>query len=139
MTRRYNHARAACHSRSTVAREMLSASPISSSDRPPKKRSSATRLFRGSKDASSDSAASKSRRSTSCGVVGHHRFVERHPRPSPRPLRHLPPPGVINEDAAHHLRRHGEEVPAVVPLGVALVDQPKVGLMDKGGWLEDMS
>jgi hypothetical protein len=46
---------------------------------------------------------------------------------------------VIDEDAAHHFRRHGEEVPAVVPPGVALVDEPKVGLMNEGGWLENMS
>ena len=46
---------------------------------------------------------------------------------------------MIHEDAAHHLRRHGEEVPAVVPLGVALIDEPKVGLMNQGGWLENMS
>ena len=37
-----SHARATCHSRSTVATEMFSAWPVSSSDSPPKDRSFAT-------------------------------------------------------------------------------------------------
>jgi hypothetical protein len=36
---------------------------------------------------------------------------------------------VIDEDAAHHLRGHGEEVRAVVPRGAALVDEAEIELV----------
>jgi hypothetical protein len=43
---------------------------------------------------------------------------------------------VVNEDAAHQLRRNSEEVRAVVPAGMGLVDQLEVDLVDEGGGLE---
>jgi hypothetical protein len=47
----YNDARAACQSCIVVASEVSSTSPISSSDKPAKKRNSATRALRRSKAA----------------------------------------------------------------------------------------
>ena len=43
---------------------------------------------------------------------------------------------VVNEDAAHGLRRDPEEVRAVLPLDLALVDELEVRLVDEGRGLE---
>ena len=45
-------------------------------------------------------------------------------------------PRVIDEDAAHHLRGDGEEVAAILPVDVALIEQLQVGLVDDGGGLQ---
>ena len=38
---------------------------------------------------------------------------------------------VIDQDAAHHLRRHAEEVRAVLPDDALLADEPQVGLVNE--------
>jgi hypothetical protein len=43
---------------------------------------------------------------------------------------------VVDEDAAHGLGRDAEEVRAVLPLHLALVDELEVRLVDEGGGLE---
>jgi hypothetical protein len=43
---------------------------------------------------------------------------------------------VIDEDAAHDLRRDTKEVRAIPPIDLALVDEPDVRLMDQGCWLQ---
>ena len=46
---------------------------------------------------------------------------------------------VVDEDVAHHLRGHGEEVRAALPVHVLLPDQPQEGLVHQGGRLERMA
>ena len=58
------HKRAVAHSRLVVAGEMFSTSAVSSIERPPKKRSSTIRHWRGSSDASLFIALSRARMST---------------------------------------------------------------------------
>ena len=38
---------------------------------------------------------------------------------------------VVDEDAAHRLRRHGEEMGAVLPVHALVIDQPQVGFVDQ--------
>jgi hypothetical protein len=46
----------------------------------------------------------------------------------------------VDEDASHGLGGRGEEVAAIVPLpGRIGTDQPKVGFVDEGGWLESVA
>ena len=59
VNRVYSRTRTTCHPRSTVALEILGASAVSPTESPPDDRTSATRLFRESHDASSISASSR--------------------------------------------------------------------------------
>ena len=56
---------------------------------------------------------------------------------APAPFGHLAP-GVIDEDAAHRLRRGGEEVAAIIPLERLAVGSGEFdpGFMDQGGCLQ---
>jgi len=44
--------------------------------------------------------------------------------------------GVIDQDAAHDLRRDAEEVRSILPIGLALIDETDEHLMDKGRRLQ---
>jgi len=44
--------------------------------------------------------------------------------------------GVVHQEAAHELGGHAHELGVVLPVGVVLVHQPEVGLVDQGGGLE---
>jgi hypothetical protein len=104
------------HCRLTVGALTPRTSAVSSTERPPKKRSSTIFDFCGSIAASRLSASSKATR-----------FTSRSP-----PVRAR----VVNEDAAHHLRGDAEEVRAVLPLHLRLVYQTHVSLVDERGRLE---
>ena len=43
---------------------------------------------------------------------------------------------VVHEDPAHDLRRDTEEVRAILPIDLALVNEPHVRLMDQGRRLQ---
>jgi hypothetical protein len=43
---------------------------------------------------------------------------------------------VINQNPSHHLRRHPEEVCAVLPVDLILTGQSKEGLVNKRRWLQ---
>src|SRR5688572_15879589 len=43
---------------------------------------------------------------------------------------------VVNQDAAHHLRSHAEEMCAVLPGHLSLINQTQVSLMDQGRGLQ---
>ena len=60
-------------------------------------------------------------------------------RPSARSLGHLAAPGMVYEDATHHLRRNGEEVRSILPVGLSLADKSKVRLVHQGGRLQDVA
>ena len=45
---------------------------------------------------------------------------------------------MVDEDPVHHLGRHGEEMRSIPPIGVSLVDESKVRLVNEGGGLKDM-
>ena len=47
--------------------------------------------------------------------------------------------GKVYEDAAHHPRRHREEVGAVLPLHLADVGQTHIGFIDERGRLQRMA
>ena len=40
---------------------------------------------------------------------------------------------VVDEDAAHGLRRHRQEMGAILPLHALVIDQPQIGFVDQGG------
>ena len=44
----------------------------------------------------------------------------------------------IYQDAAHHTRRHGEKVRAVLPIEAVYIDQTKVGIVHQRGGLNGM-
>jgi hypothetical protein len=46
---------------------------------------------------------------------------------------------MVHQDPPHHLEREAEEMRPVLPVGVSLVDESKVGLVDQGGRLQDVS
>jgi hypothetical protein len=46
---------------------------------------------------------------------------------------------VVDEDAAHHLRGDAEEVCAVLPLHLRLVDEPHVGFVDERRGLQGVA
>ena len=51
-------------------------------------------------------------------------------------LRRLPPPGVVDQDPPHRLRRRAVEVPAVLQPHLPDAFEPQVGLVDQGRRLE---
>ena len=46
---------------------------------------------------------------------------------------------MVHQDPTHHLGRHREEVRSTLPIRASLVDESKVGLVDQGGRLQDVS
>ena len=69
-------------------------------------------------------------------MAPHVGFIEIEPVPSSRPLLHLPGAGVIDQDAAHQLGRHREEVRTVLPHGAPLIDETEIGLVHEGRRLQ---
>jgi hypothetical protein len=47
--------------------------------------------------------------------------------------------GVVDQDSAHHLCGHTEEVRSTPPIDTALIDQPQVSLVDQRGRLQRVS
>ena len=45
-------------------------------------------------------------------------------------------PGVVHQNAAHHLGRNGEEMGAILPLHALIIHQAPVGFIDQGRGLE---
>ena len=45
---------------------------------------------------------------------------------------------MVHQDPAHHFGRQREEVRSILPIGVSLVDESKVGLVDESGRLQDV-
>jgi hypothetical protein len=43
---------------------------------------------------------------------------------------------VIDKDASHQFRNHGEEMRAVLPAQSRYIKEPQVGLVDQGGGLD---
>jgi hypothetical protein len=66
-------------------------------------------------------------------------FVEYHACPPTGPFVCVAPPGMVNQDATHHLGRQREEVRPILPGGVALANQPQIGLIDERGGLKDVA
>ena len=62
-----------------------------------------------------------------------------HALPVPAALLGPPPPRVIDENPPHHAGGDAEEVCAVAPLDLLLIDQPDVCFVDQGGWLQRMA
>ena len=46
---------------------------------------------------------------------------------------------MVHQDPAHHLGRHREEVRSILPIRASLVDESKIGLVDQGGRLQNVS
>jgi len=71
-------------------------------------------------------------------TIGDH-LVERHPHPTARSLPALMMPGVIDENPSHHLRRHSQELCAVLPDDLMLACQSKVRLVDECSRLQSVA
>jgi hypothetical protein len=67
------------------------------------------------------------------------RVDERYASPATGSLGRVAGARAVDQDAAHHLRRHAEELPTVLPRGVVLRHQSKVRLMDERGRLQRVS
>src|SRR5580704_683074 len=48
-------------------------------------------------------------------------------------------PRVINQNSSHELRRHGEEMGAVLPAHALVIHQPQVSLVDQGSGLQTVA
>jgi hypothetical protein len=48
-------------------------------------------------------------------------------------------PRVVNENAAHQRRGHGEEMRAILPLHAIELDDPQVGFVDERGRLQGVA
>jgi hypothetical protein len=46
---------------------------------------------------------------------------------------------VVDQDTTHHFRRQREEVRAILPIGVTLVDESQVRFMDQSRRLQEVS
>jgi hypothetical protein len=51
----------------------------------------------------------------------------------PSPLSGAVAPRVVDQDSAHHLRGDTEEVPTMLPVDVALVEEPQIDLVNECG------
>jgi hypothetical protein len=51
----------------------------------------------------------------------------------------FPAPGIVNEDATHCLRRGGEKVRVVPPLGLLVASQTQPSLVNESGGLQRMT
>ena len=138
LSSRNSQARARLQSRRTVATETPITSAASSRLRPPKYRSSTTRLLRGSTSSSAFSASSSAR-----GRHGPSPAAARPPTARRAPGRGPVSPGRgtrhVDEDAAHDLRGGPEEMRPVLPLHVLPVHQPQVRLVDERRRLQEVA
>ena len=71
-----------------------------------------------------------------CGVI---RVTQRHASPASRALRSQAGTRVIDENAAHHLRDHRQELCPVLPVGIPLIDETEIRLVHEGGRLQGVS
>ena len=126
-----NQARATCQSRSAVASEMLSTSPASFNDNPPKNRNSAIRLLRASKDGETVERGVEIEDvdvdGLSDGESGS--SVTRESRPDRLAVRFAR--AWSTRTAAHHFGGHAKELRAVPPDDPALIDEAKEGLVNE--------
>ena len=65
-----------------------------------------------------------------------HLRVKRYPHEITATLVGRPAPRMLHKDPAHEMRRDAEEVRAVLPLHLPLVDKLQVGIVDEGGRLQ---
>ena len=86
--------------------------------------------------ASSRSASSRSRTSQSSGSRAPIRSSNASLNRRARPFGGLTLARVIDQDAPHHLRRHAEEVRAILPVDAILAGESDVRLVDQGGGLQ---
>ena len=71
-------------------------------------------------------------------MADHSVIVDHDARPLTGTFRPQPAPGVIDQNPAHQLRGHREELRTVTPVGLPLIDEPEVGLVHKRRGLQDM-
>ena len=55
------------------------------------------------------------------------------------PLCGHPPSRTVEQNMAHDLRRHSEEMGSVLPVHVSDIDELEIGLMDEGSGLESLA
>ncbi len=116
------------------------AAAVSSMVRPPKKRSSTTRLFRGSFLSSLDQGVVEGQQLELADRVGGleaaaGKLVEGIGRRDPPRFWAWRRAGFVDQDAAHQVGGQGVEVDPVVPLDVDL-HQPQIGFGYQGGRLQ---
>jgi hypothetical protein len=63
-------------------------------------------------------------------------FIQGHTAHTLAPFVRAMTTSVVDEDAAHDLRRDTKEVRAILPIDLALVDEPEVRLMNQGRRLQ---
>ena len=134
---RYSQALALRQSRLTVPVDIFSTSPISSTLSPPKNRISTICAFRGSIRASADERLVE-RDESRLRIPGRpddDHVVQRHMLDAATAL-DVAAPRMVHQDAAHHLRRHGKEMRAILPLHARVVGQAHIGFVDQGGRLQ---
>lgn len=66
-------------------------------------------------------------------------LVERHLNGRTAALGRLMPPGIVHQNAPHLLCGHPEELGPVLPVRLALIDEPQVSLVHQGSCLEGVS
>ena len=134
---RLSHAFAVRQSRLAVDGDTLSTCAASSIVSPPNARSS-TILASSASTFSRRSSASIQRQDGDLVRCGGDvsRFVDRHASHAVAPLARVVTTGVIDEDPAHDLRRDTEEMRAILPIDLTLVDEPDVHLMDESRGLQ---
>jgi hypothetical protein len=69
-------------------------------------------------------------RGKQCGAI------ELHAHPAAGAFPHLSPPGVVDEDPAHHLGRQREELRPVLPRQSSLLDESKIRFVNERGRLQ---
>ena len=138
LSSRASHALARLQSRSTVCGETDSATAVSSTLRPPKKRNSTTRAFRGSRRASSCSASSRATTSALRSGRAKTALIERDGADSATALAISAAPSMINQHAPHDLCGEGEEMCAVVKIHAG-IDKPEERLIHQGIRLQRMA
>src|SRR6187401_1494739 len=116
-------------SRASSSRLVPRTSPVSSSESPPKNRSSGdaglARIERGELVERVIEIQHVNLALSALHGVRH----KRNASPAPGPLCHLVGTSTIDEDPPHHLRRHCEELRTVLPDGPILVNEVKVDLL----------
>ena len=139
LSSRKSQACARLQSRLTVPTDTSSTCAVSSRLNPAKNRSSTTRLWRGLSVSSVFSASSSATRSMS-GPAGTPAASDSVTWSWPWPrLARSRGPRHVDQHAPHDLRRHGEEVGAVLPARVLPVDQPQVGFVDQRRRLQEVA
>ena len=125
--------RAFAQSRCTVRVVMPSASAVSSSLSPPKKRHSTTRASRGSTAASRSSASLSSSIASGWSSAAIVLVVERDALQPALPFLREPRLRAIDEHVPHRHRRQREEMRAVAPRDARLIDELEVRFVDEPG------